>query len=94
MGARWAWAAASRQYYELARILTGWTVNLRNGEGFFRFYQSGCTTKTTRLLGGIAPTRSSRGEDHRFHSTPAATARRVSERRLFFVNRPPAAWSA
>ncbi len=78
---------------ELARILTGWTVNLRDGEGF-RFAERLHDGSVKNLLGRKFEGRGvSEGEDAlRFLARQPATARRVSERlaRFFVSDKPPA----
>lgn len=76
---------------ELARILTGWTVNLRDGEGFRfagRLHDPGSKTWLGR---GYANQGLAEGEDAiRFLARQPATARRVSARLAsFFVADKP-----
>ncbi|CAN5272479.1 DUF1800 domain-containing protein [soil metagenome] len=80
--------------HELARILTGWTVNLREGEGFRfaeRLHDGGSKTfmGQTYLNEGMKE-----GEDAiRFLARQPVTAHRVSERlaTFFVADKPPAA---
>ncbi|NDP61943.1 DUF1800 domain-containing protein [Polaromonas sp.] len=80
--------------HELARILTGWTVNLRDGEGFRfaeRLHDKGSKTFLGRsyISEGMQE-----GEDAiRFLARQPATAHRVSERlaTFFVADRPPPA---
>lgn len=80
--------------HELARILTGWTVNLRDGEGFRfadRLHDKGDKTFLGRRYTHQGQ---QEGEDAiRFLARQPATAQRVSERLVtFFVaDQPPAA---
>ncbi len=79
---------------ELARILTGWTVNLKDGEGFrfaVRLHDTGEKTFLGRSYGnaGVAE-----GEEAlRFLARQPATARRVSQRlaTFFIADQAPAA---
>ena len=80
--------------HELARILTGWTVNLRNGEGF-RFAER-LHDKGDKIFLGRRYTHQGQqeGEDAiRFLARQPATAQRVSERlaTFFVADQPPAA---
>jgi len=79
---------------ELARILTGWTVNLRGGEGFRfvdRLHDSGSKT----LLGRSYPSQGmAEGEEAiRFLARQPATARRIATRltTFFVADKPPPA---
>lgn len=80
--------------HELARILTGWIVNLRNGEGF-RFAKQLHDKGDKTFLGQRVTNQGEKeGEDAiRFLARQPATAHRVSERlATFFVSdKPPAA---
>lgn len=79
---------------ELARILTGWTVNLKDGEGFrfaVRLHDSGEKIFLGRRYGnaGVAE-----GEEAlRFLARQPATARRIAQRlaTFFVADQPPAA---
>ena len=79
--------------HELARILTGWTVNLRDGEGF-RFAER-LHDKGDKIFLGRHYTNQGQqeGEDAiRFLARQPATAQRVSERlATFFVADKPSA---
>ena len=80
--------------HELARILTGWTVNLRDGEGFRfadRLHDKGDKTFLGRRYTHQGQ---QEGEDAiRFLARQPATAQRVSERlaTFFVADQPPAA---
>ena len=84
--------------HELARILTGWTVNLRDGEGF-RFAERLHDKEAKTLLGRSYGTPVSHrgmaeGEDAiRFLARQPATAQRVSARiaTFFVADKPPPA---
>ncbi len=80
--------------HELARILTGWTVNLRDGEGF-RFAERLHDKDSKTLLGTTYPHRGmAEGEDAiRFLARQPATAQRISARlaTFFVADKPPAA---
>jgi uncharacterized protein (DUF1800 family) len=80
--------------HELARILTGWTVNIRNGEGF-RFAERLHDKDSKTFLGRSYTDQGiSEGEDAiRFLARNPATAHRVSARlAMFFVaDKPPVA---
>ncbi len=79
--------------HELARILTGWTVNLPQGQGF-RFAQSRHDRDSKTFMGKTYPSEGMKeGEDAiRFLARHPATARRVSERlaTFFVADKPPA----
>ncbi|CDS50643.1 hypothetical protein [Polaromonas sp. CG9_12] len=80
--------------HELARILTGWTVNLRDGEGFRfadRLHDKGDKIFLDRRYTNQGQ---QEGEDAiRFLARQPATAQRVSERlaTFFVADKPPAA---
>jgi len=80
--------------HELARILTGWTVNLRDGEGF-RFAERLHDKGDKTFLGRHYTNQGQQeGEDAiRFLARQPATAQRVSERlaTFFVADQPPAA---
>ena len=80
--------------HELARILTGWTVNLRDGEGF-RFAERLHDKDSKTFLGRSYTSEGVKeGEDAiRFLARQPATAHRVSERlaTFFVADKPPAA---
>lgn len=79
---------------ELARILTGWTVNLRAGEGF-RFADRLHDTGSKTLLGRTySPQGMAEGEEAiRFLARHPATARRIATRlaTFFVADKPPPA---
>lgn len=79
---------------ELARILTGWTVNLRAGEGF-RFADRLHDTGSKTLLGRSYPSQGmAEGEEAiRFLARHPATARRIATRltTFFVADKPPPA---
>ncbi len=80
--------------HELARILTGWTVNLRDGEGF-RFAERLHDKNSKKFLGQSYTSDGVReGEDAiRFLARQPATAHRISERlaTFFVADKPPPA---
>lgn len=80
--------------HELARILTGWTVNLPAGEGF-RFAERRHDKGSKLLMGRTYLNEGMKeGEDAlRFLARQPATAHRVSERlaTFFVADKPPAA---
>ena len=80
--------------HELARILTGWTVNLKGGEGF-RFAERLHDKGDKTFLGQHYTHQGQQeGEDAiRFLARQPATAQRVSERlaTFFVADQPPAA---
>ena len=80
--------------HELARILTGWTVNLRDGEGF-RFAERLHDKGDKTFLGRRYTHQGQQeGEDAiRFLARQPATAQRVSERlaTFFVADKPPPA---
>jgi uncharacterized protein (DUF1800 family) len=79
---------------ELARILTGWTVSLKSGEGF-RFAERLHDTGNKTLLGhSFGNEGLSEGQDAiRFLARQPATAQRISARlaSFFVAEKPPAA---
>ena len=80
--------------HELARILTGWTVNISNGEGF-RFAERLHDRDSKTFLGRTYVNGGEKeGEDAiRFLARQPATARRVAERlaTFFVADQPPPA---
>jgi uncharacterized protein (DUF1800 family) len=80
--------------HELARILTGWTVDLRHGEGF-RFAERLHDKDSKTFLGRSYASQGIReGEDAiRFLARQPATAHRVAARlaTFFVADKPPAA---
>ncbi|WP_198026777.1 DUF1800 domain-containing protein [Polaromonas glacialis] len=80
--------------HELARILTGWTVNLPGGEGF-RFAGRRHDTGSKRFMGQTYHSEGLKeGEDAiRFLARQPATARRIAGRlaTFFVADQPPAA---
>jgi len=79
---------------ELARILTGWTVNLRAGEGF-RFVERLHDGESKTLLGRTYQSQGmAEGEEAiRFLARQPATARRIATRlaSFFVADKPPPA---